>query len=65
MISDDLLNKFAFSGNVHDIIEQSHRLFEAGAARVEFGTPHGLKPELGIQLLGQQVVPALRAAWIT
>lgn len=63
MISDELLDKFAFSGNAHDIIEQSARLFEAGASRVEFGTPHGLKSEKGIQLLGQRVVPSLRAVW--
>lgn len=64
LISDELLDKFAFSGNAHDIIEQSHRLFEAGAARIEFGTPHGLNAETGIHLLGKQVVPALRATWI-
>jgi 5,10-methylenetetrahydromethanopterin reductase len=64
MISDELLDKFALSGNAEDVIEQAHHLFEAGAARIEFGTPHGLEPEGGIRMLGEQVVPQLRAMWI-
>ena len=51
LISDDLLDRFAFSGSPVDIIQQAERLFEAGAGRVEFGTPHGLKSETGIRLL--------------
>jgi 5,10-methylenetetrahydromethanopterin reductase len=61
MISDDLLDRFAFSGNASDVIEQASRLFAAGAGRVEFGTPHGLKSETGIMMIGQQVIPALRS----
>ena len=63
MISDELLDRFAFSGSANDVIEQSHRLFAAGAGRVEFGTPHGLKPETGIMMLGRTVIPALRGLW--
>ena len=37
-------------------------LFEAGATRVEFGTPHGLTAARGIELLGRRVLPAVRAA---
>lgn len=59
LISDELLDKFAFSGNAHDLIRQSESLFAAGAQRIEFGTPHGLVPETGIRLLGEQVLPAL------
>jgi 5,10-methylenetetrahydromethanopterin reductase len=61
LISDDLLEKFAFSGNATDFIDHAERLFAAGASRIEFGTPHGLKPENGIRLLGEKVIPALRA----
>jgi 5,10-methylenetetrahydromethanopterin reductase len=61
LISDDLLERFAFAGNADDFINHAERLFEAGAARIEFGTPHGLKPEQGIQLLGEKVLPALKA----
>ncbi len=61
LISDDLLDRFAFAGNAADIIRQSEALFAAGATRIEFGTPHGLPSENGIRLLGEQVLPALRA----
>lgn len=60
LISDDLLERFAFAGNPADIIRQAAAIFGAGAARIEFGTPHGLPSERGIELLGRQVIPALR-----
>lgn len=60
LISDDLLDRFAFAGGPEDIIRQSERLFAAGASRIEFGTPHGLPSANGIQLLGEEVIPALR-----
>lgn len=60
MISDELLERFAFAGNAEDIVRQAERLFAAGASRIEFGTPHGLPPAEGIRLLGEQVIPALR-----
>lgn len=63
LISDDLLERFAFCGNAHDIIRQANQLFDTGAQRVEFGTPHGLNAEMGISLLGEQVLPALQA-WL-
>jgi 5,10-methylenetetrahydromethanopterin reductase len=64
LISDDLLDRFALSGNAEDMINHASRLFEAGAGRIEFGTPHGLlKPETGIRLLGEKVIPALRHLW--
>ncbi|MCU0511248.1 MAG: LLM class flavin-dependent oxidoreductase [Anaerolineae bacterium] len=63
LISDALLDKFAFSGNATDLVEQASRLFAAGAGRVEFGTPHGLQPLAALRLLGEQVIPALRRIW--
>lgn len=60
LIPDDLVNRFSFSGNAFDIIEQCEALFTAGATRVEFGTPHGLSSRSGIELLGNTVLPALR-----
>ena len=57
MISDDMLNRFAFAGNANDIIAQVERLQAAGCTRVEFGTPHGLISERGIRILGEQVLP--------
>lgn len=60
LISDSILDRFAFSGTPVDIIRQCEGLFAAGASRIEFGTPHGLPSPRGIQLLGQHVVPALK-----
>ncbi len=60
LISDDLLDRFAFSGNAADLIRQAEGLFAAGVRRVEFGTPHGLVSERGIRILGDDVLPALR-----
>ncbi|GIK66401.1 MAG: 5,10-methylenetetrahydromethanopterin reductase [Chloroflexota bacterium] len=62
LISDDVLDRFAFAGNANDLIRQAEKLFEAGAHRIEFGTPHGLsKPEVGIRILGETVSPALNS----
>lgn len=63
LISDDLLDRFALAGNATDVIDQANRLFEAGAGRVEFGTPHGIPSENGIRILGEKVIPALRQCW--
>jgi 5,10-methylenetetrahydromethanopterin reductase len=61
LISDDLLERFAFAGDADDLIRQGERLLAAGARRIEFGTPHGLhRAETGIRLLGERVLPALK-----
>jgi len=59
LISDDLLDKFAFSGNAKDLIQQAEALRDVGTARVEFGTPHGIQSAEGLRILGEQVLPAL------
>jgi 5,10-methylenetetrahydromethanopterin reductase len=60
LISDEMLERFAFAGDAADIIRQAEMLFAAGAARIEFGTPHGIVPANGIRILGEQVIPVLR-----
>lgn len=60
LISNELLAQFALAGRPADIVEQVAALFEAGADRVEFGTPHGLDPDSGLALLGGRVLPALK-----
>jgi 5,10-methylenetetrahydromethanopterin reductase len=60
-ISDELLKKLAFAGTPAQVAEQAHGLFAAGAYRVEFGTPHGIQPEHGLKLLGEQVLPLLKS----
>lgn len=59
LISDDMLAKFAFAGSPDEVLAQAQACYTAGAARVEFGTPHGLQPETGIRLLGERVLPEL------
>ncbi|GAB4508679.1 MAG: glucose-6-phosphate dehydrogenase (coenzyme-F420) [Anaerolineae bacterium] len=61
LISDEVLERFAFAGDANDMIRQAEALFAAGASRVEFGTPHGLtQPDVGIRLLGEKVLPHFR-----
>jgi 5,10-methylenetetrahydromethanopterin reductase len=61
LISDDLLERFAFAGNAADLVRQAEALYAAGATRIEFGTPHGLSdPQVGIRLIGEKVIPALK-----
>jgi 5,10-methylenetetrahydromethanopterin reductase len=52
---DALLKLFAFAGTPEEIRAQADALFEAGATRVEFGTPHGLEPSAAIELLGRAI----------
>jgi 5,10-methylenetetrahydromethanopterin reductase len=59
MIPDHVLNRFAMAGTPEQVAEQANALFEAGALRVEFGSPHGLTEERGIRLLGERVLPQL------
>lgn len=61
LLPDDLLDRFAFAGTPEQVAAQAAGLFEAGATRVEFGTPHGLDSGAGIDLLGSQVLPLLRS----
>jgi 5,10-methylenetetrahydromethanopterin reductase len=61
LIPDALLDKLAFSGTAEDVARQAAALYDAGAARVEFGTPHGLTPRRGVELLAERVVPVLRS----
>ncbi len=59
LIPDRLLDKLAFAGTPEQVARQAAALYEAGAARVEFGTPHGLESRAGIELLARRVVPEL------
>jgi len=61
LIPDSLLDKLAFAGTPEDVARQAAALYDAGAARVEFGTPHGLTARRGVELLVERVVPELRA----
>jgi 5,10-methylenetetrahydromethanopterin reductase len=62
LVPDAALDRFAFSGTPEQVAAQASALLEAGATRVEFGTPHGLTAARGIELLGRRVLPAVAAA---
>lgn len=59
LIPDDVLDLFAFSGTPEHVAQQAQALFDAGADRVEFGTPHGLTDAGGVDLIGARVLPLL------
>ncbi|HYM97406.1 MAG TPA: LLM class flavin-dependent oxidoreductase, partial [Candidatus Sulfotelmatobacter sp.] len=60
LIPDELLDRFAFCGTPERVAAQVRDVFDAGAARVEFGWPFGLDVAGGLRLLGERVVPAFR-----
>lgn len=60
LIPDELLDRLAFAGTPQQVARQAEALYEAGASRVEFGTPHGLRPRRGVELLASRVVPHFR-----
>lgn len=62
LVPDDVLARFAFAGTPESVAGQAISLLEAGADRVDFGTPHGLTDDQGVELLGQRVLPMVREA---
>lgn len=59
-IPDDVLYAFCFAGTPGEVADHAAALFDAGADRVEFGTPHGLDDVAGVTLLCDRVAPALK-----
>jgi len=60
LLGDDLLARFAFAGTPADVAAHAEALFDVGAARVDFGTPHGFDERHGVELLCSEVLPRLR-----
>jgi len=60
LVSDEVLDLFAFAGTPTQVAEQAEALFDAGARRVDFGTPHGLDERVGVELLAGEVAPRLQ-----
>jgi 5,10-methylenetetrahydromethanopterin reductase len=54
------LDRFVIAGTPEEVAAHARRLYEAGATRVEFGTPQGLSTAGGVDLLGARVLPLLR-----
>jgi 5,10-methylenetetrahydromethanopterin reductase len=61
-ISDDVLDRFAFAGSAEQVASHAEAVFDAGAGRVDFGTPHGAPESRGVELLCTEVLPRLHAA---
>jgi 5,10-methylenetetrahydromethanopterin reductase len=55
------LDRFTIAGTPEEVAAHARRLFDAGARRVEFGTPTGLTTPRGVDLLCERVLPLLRA----
>jgi 5,10-methylenetetrahydromethanopterin reductase len=62
LIPDDVLSRFAFAGTPSDVAAQTEAVLDAGALRVDFGTPHGIDERHGVELLCSEVLPRLRLA---
>lgn len=60
VIPDEVLDRFAFAGTPEEVARHAESVIEAGATRIEFGTPHGLTGEQGLKLLGDRVIPHFR-----
>ena len=61
LISDEVLDRFAFAGSPDQIAVHAEAAFDAGAGRVDFGTPHGVPERRGVELLCADVLPRLRS----
>jgi 5,10-methylenetetrahydromethanopterin reductase len=57
---DAPLEKFVLAGTPEEVAEHARALYDAGAHRVEFGTPQGLTTRGGVELLCTRVLPLLR-----
>ena len=60
LIPDDVLDRFAFAGTPDHVAALAQGVLDAGASRVDFGTPHGMTDDEGVALLGTEVLPLLR-----
>ena len=63
----DLMAEFGVAfqtdkGTPDHVAALAQRVLDAGADRIDFGTPHGLTDAEGVALLGRRVLPQLRLA---
>jgi 5,10-methylenetetrahydromethanopterin reductase len=54
------LERFCIAGTPDEVAERVVELWEAGADRVELGTPQGRTPSSGVELICDRVLPRLR-----
>ena len=53
------LDRFCIAGTPERVAERVVELWEAGADRVELGTPQGRTPLAGLELVCERVLPLL------
>ena len=53
------LERFCIAGTPEEVAERVVELWEAGADRVELGTPQGRTPLAGVELICERVLPLL------
>jgi 5,10-methylenetetrahydromethanopterin reductase len=56
------LERFSIAGTPEEVAERVVELWDAGADRVELGTPQGRTPLAGVDLVCERVLPLLREA---
>jgi 5,10-methylenetetrahydromethanopterin reductase len=56
------LEHFCIAGTPEEVAERVLELWDAGADRVELGTPQGRTPLAGVELICERVLPLVRAA---
>ena len=62
LLPGDVLDRFAFAGTPAEVAAHAEAALDAGARRVDFGTPHGIDERHGVELLCRDVLPRLRIA---
>ena len=60
LLPDDVLTRCAFAGTPAEVAAHAEAVLDAGARRVDFGTPHGIDERHGVELLCREVLPRLR-----
>jgi 5,10-methylenetetrahydromethanopterin reductase len=60
LLPDETLRRFAFAGTPAEVAAHAEAVLDAGALRVDFGTPHGIDERHGVDLLCREVLPRLR-----
>jgi 5,10-methylenetetrahydromethanopterin reductase len=60
LLPDEVLRRFAFAGTPAEVAAHAEAVLDAGALRVDFGTPHGIDERHGVDLLCREVLPRLR-----
>jgi 5,10-methylenetetrahydromethanopterin reductase len=57
---DERMLRLGIAGDVDDVVARCRWLLEQGATHISFGPPLGPDPRRAIELLGEEVLPALR-----